>query len=129
MGLLVQQPQAFGAYRQRAARRSGSRILRSPGGTQKTRRLTQTKQPPANPGRFKAISRVEAALGLTLTLCGNCERREGANTSSAYGRWSSGCGGLIPSQESRWRTILAMGNNSSNSNNGLQEPASRPSRN
>ena len=35
--------------------RSGSRVLRSPGGTCSARRLTQTKQPPRNPGQFTAL--------------------------------------------------------------------------
>ena len=52
---LVQQPPAPGADRQHPAGGSRGQLLRQPGGTE-DRRLTQMKQPPENPGRFKPIS-------------------------------------------------------------------------
>src|SRR4249920_1787030 len=51
MGGLVQQPTAPGAHRQHTAGRSRGALLRH-AGTPSNGSLTQTNQPPANPGRF-----------------------------------------------------------------------------
>src|SRR4051794_32198690 len=54
MGGLVQQSSAAGAYRQHPASRSRATLLRHVGAVG-DRGVTQTKWPPENPGRFKAI--------------------------------------------------------------------------
>src|SRR5690606_14485165 len=52
MGRLVQHQAAAGANREHPTGGSRSRLLCKPGGARQNSRLTQTKQPPANPGRF-----------------------------------------------------------------------------
>ena len=66
MGRLVQQPPPARAHGQHPAGRSRSGLLRQPGGPE-DRRLTQTKRPPENPGRFSlddagALGRAVATL-------------------------------------------------------------------
>src|SRR5215475_10163653 len=53
MGGLVQQPAAPGAHRQHPAGRSRGALLRHTGKASHGG-VTQTKRPPANPGRFKS---------------------------------------------------------------------------
>ena len=56
MSRLVQQPPPARTHRQHPASPSRGRLLRKTGGTNRSRRLTQTTQPPANPGRFTSES-------------------------------------------------------------------------
>src|SRR5215217_800383 len=61
MGGLVQQSPAAGAYRQHPAGRGRGILLRHAGPTSH-RGVTQTKQPPANPGRFTVRSTLASTL-------------------------------------------------------------------
>src|SRR3979409_1723215 len=63
MGGLVQQTAAPGAHRQHPAGRSRGTLLRH-AGTTSHGGLTQTKRPPANPGRF-IVSQFEFSRTLT----------------------------------------------------------------
>jgi transposase InsO family protein len=61
MGRLVQQSPAAGAYRLHPAGRGRAALLRRAGSTSHGS-VTQTKQPPANPGRFSSHLHAAAAL-------------------------------------------------------------------
>jgi hypothetical protein len=67
MGRLVQQSPAAGAHRQHPAGRGRGALLRHAGPTSYGG-VTQTKQPPGNPGRFNRKGEAKRALILSQTL-------------------------------------------------------------
>src|SRR5207302_7195234 len=75
MGGLVQQPAALGAHWQHPAGRSRGTLLRH-AGTTGHGGVTQTKSPPANPGRFNAEVWATHTHHIGAALCGVKQERE-----------------------------------------------------